>query len=208
MSRTWSSWRRAPAATSSRAWRWRARCRRAAGASAGWAPRHGMENQLVPKAGIPLDTIGFSGLRGKGLLHTADRRAAPAQGLLGLPGHPAPARRQRGAGHGRLCVLSRRADGLAAGQAADAGECRRRAAAVQQGAAAGGRPRGLRLRRRCRARRTKNAVVTGNPVRAEIEALPAPEPALAGRSGPLRLLVVGGSLGAQVLNRPCRRRWR
>jgi UDP-N-acetylglucosamine--N-acetylmuramyl-(pentapeptide) pyrophosphoryl-undecaprenol N-acetylglucosamine transferase len=44
-------------------------------------------------------------------------------------------------------------------------------------------------------------VVTGNPVRAEIEALPAPEQRLAGRSGPLRLLVVGGSLGAQVLNR-------
>ena len=31
---------------------------------------HGMENRLVPPAGIPLDTIGFSGLRGKGLVHT------------------------------------------------------------------------------------------------------------------------------------------
>jgi UDP-N-acetylglucosamine--N-acetylmuramyl-(pentapeptide) pyrophosphoryl-undecaprenol N-acetylglucosamine transferase len=51
------------------------------------------------------------------------------------------------------------------------------------------------------AKKTKRAVVTGNPVRAEIEALPAPETRFAGRSGPLRLLVVGGSLGAQVLNR-------
>ena len=42
--------------------------------------------------------------------------------------------------------------------------------------------------------------VTGNPVRAEIEALEAPEARLAGRTGPLRLLVFGGSLGAQVLN--------
>ena len=50
------------------------------------------------------------------------------------------------------------------------------------------------------AARTKNAVVTGNPVRAEIEALPEPAARYAGRSGPLRLLVVGGSLGAQVLN--------
>jgi UDP-N-acetylglucosamine--N-acetylmuramyl-(pentapeptide) pyrophosphoryl-undecaprenol N-acetylglucosamine transferase len=50
------------------------------------------------------------------------------------------------------------------------------------------------------AARVKNAVVTGNPVRAEIEALPAPEQRFAGRYGPLRLLVVGGSLGAQVLN--------
>jgi UDP-N-acetylglucosamine--N-acetylmuramyl-(pentapeptide) pyrophosphoryl-undecaprenol N-acetylglucosamine transferase len=47
----------------------------------------------------------------------------------------------------------------------------------------------------------KVGVVTGNPVRAEIEALPGPDERLAGRGGPLRLLVVGGSLGAQVLNR-------
>jgi UDP-N-acetylglucosamine--N-acetylmuramyl-(pentapeptide) pyrophosphoryl-undecaprenol N-acetylglucosamine transferase len=44
------------------------------------------------------------------------------------------------------------------------------------------------------------AVVTGNPVRAEIEAVPAPKERFAGRTGPLRLLVVGGSLGARVLN--------
>jgi UDP-N-acetylglucosamine--N-acetylmuramyl-(pentapeptide) pyrophosphoryl-undecaprenol N-acetylglucosamine transferase len=50
------------------------------------------------------------------------------------------------------------------------------------------------------ARRVKQAIVTGNPVRAEIESLPAPEARFAGRSGPLRLLVVGGSLGARVLN--------
>ena len=41
---------------------------------------------------------------------------------------------------------------------------------------------------------------TGNPVRAEIAALAAPEARYAGRTGPLRLLVVGGSLGAQALN--------
>jgi len=38
----------------------------------------------------------------------------------------------------------------------------------------------------------------GNPVRADIAAVPAD--ARAARSGPLRLLVVGGSLGAQALN--------
>jgi UDP-N-acetylglucosamine--N-acetylmuramyl-(pentapeptide) pyrophosphoryl-undecaprenol N-acetylglucosamine transferase len=46
----------------------------------------------------------------------------------------------------------------------------------------------------------KNAVVTGNPVRAEIESLPEPAQRFAGRTGPLRVLVVGGSLGARVLN--------
>lgn len=44
------------------------------------------------------------------------------------------------------------------------------------------------------------ALLVGNPVRADIAALPAPEARFAGRQGPLRLLVVGGSLGAQVLN--------
>ena len=42
--------------------------------------------------------------------------------------------------------------------------------------------------------------ITGNPVRAEIEALPAPEERLSGRTGPMKLLVFGGSLGAKVLN--------
>jgi UDP-N-acetylglucosamine--N-acetylmuramyl-(pentapeptide) pyrophosphoryl-undecaprenol N-acetylglucosamine transferase len=42
--------------------------------------------------------------------------------------------------------------------------------------------------------------VTGNPVRVEIAQIAPPEQRYAGRSGPLRLLVIGGSLGAQVLN--------
>lgn len=41
---------------------------------------------------------------------------------------------------------------------------------------------------------------TGNPVRPEIAAVPPPGERLAGRAGPLRLLVIGGSLGAQALN--------
>jgi UDP-N-acetylglucosamine--N-acetylmuramyl-(pentapeptide) pyrophosphoryl-undecaprenol N-acetylglucosamine transferase len=43
-------------------------------------------------------------------------------------------------------------------------------------------------------------LVTGNPVRPEIAAVPLPAVRYAGRSGPLQLLVIGGSLGAQVLN--------
>jgi UDP-N-acetylglucosamine--N-acetylmuramyl-(pentapeptide) pyrophosphoryl-undecaprenol N-acetylglucosamine transferase len=41
---------------------------------------------------------------------------------------------------------------------------------------------------------------TGNPVRAAIAALPAPEARYGERQGNLRLLVIGGSLGAQALN--------
>lgn len=44
------------------------------------------------------------------------------------------------------------------------------------------------------------ASLVGNPVRVDITELPTPEVRFAGRQGPLRLLVVGGSLGAQALN--------
>ena len=44
------------------------------------------------------------------------------------------------------------------------------------------------------------ATLVGNPVRADIAAVPEPVERFAERSGPLRLLVVGGSLGAQALN--------
>ncbi len=45
-----------------------------------------------------------------------------------------------------------------------------------------------------------NVVWSGNPVREDILRLPAPEARFAGRSGPLSLLIVGGSLGAKALN--------
>ena len=46
----------------------------------------------------------------------------------------------------------------------------------------------------------KGAEWTGNPVRAEIADIRPPEERFRARSGPLKLLVVGGSLGAQALN--------
>jgi UDP-N-acetylglucosamine--N-acetylmuramyl-(pentapeptide) pyrophosphoryl-undecaprenol N-acetylglucosamine transferase len=51
------------------------------------------------------------------------------------------------------------------------------------------------------ARRDAGKVTwVGNPLRADILAVPSPEERFRGRSGPLKLLVVGGSLGAVVLN--------
>jgi UDP-N-acetylglucosamine--N-acetylmuramyl-(pentapeptide) pyrophosphoryl-undecaprenol N-acetylglucosamine transferase len=40
----------------------------------------------------------------------------------------------------------------------------------------------------------------GTPVRSDIASLPAPADRLAARTGPVRLLIVGGSLGAKTLN--------
>lgn len=46
----------------------------------------------------------------------------------------------------------------------------------------------------------RGAEWTGNPVRAEIAAIAEPQARYAARSGPLNLLVIGGSLGAKALN--------
>jgi UDP-N-acetylglucosamine--N-acetylmuramyl-(pentapeptide) pyrophosphoryl-undecaprenol N-acetylglucosamine transferase len=164
---------------------------------------HGMENRLVPQhggPGIAIDSITFSGLRGKGLLHAATgglrllkamwdcrailkRRAADA--VLGMGGYVCfPGGLMASWLNKPLLLVNADAAMLLSNKSllpvAD------RVAFGFDGAAAQG---------------TKNAVVTGNPVRAEIEALAPPEQRLAGRSGPLKLLVVGGSLGAQALNR-------
>jgi UDP-N-acetylglucosamine--N-acetylmuramyl-(pentapeptide) pyrophosphoryl-undecaprenol N-acetylglucosamine transferase len=174
-------------------------------ASRGWTvswlgTSHGMENRLVPPSGIPMDTITFSGLRGKGLLHTATGglrllkafwdclgilRRRQASAVLGMGGYVCfPGGLMASLLSKPLMLVNADAALLLSNKSllpvAD------RVAFGFDGPAVAG---------------VKTGVVTGNPVRAEIEALPAPEQRLAGRSGPLRLLVVGGSLGAQVLNR-------
>ena len=172
--------------------------------SRGWTiswlgTREGMENRLVPAAGIALDSIGFSGLRGKGLLHTLTgglrllkafweclrllrRRGADA--VLGMGGYVCfPGGLMASLLGKPLLLVNADASLLLSNRAllpvAD------RIAFGFDGAA---------------ATTHKRAVVTGNPVRAEIEALPLPAERYAGRSGPLHVLVVGGSLGAKVLN--------
>ena len=159
----------------------------------------GMENKLVPPSGIPIDTIGFSGLRGKGLLHTLTGglrmliafwqcqriiRARRASAVLGMGGYVCfPGGLMASLLNRPLVLVNADASLLMSNKAllpvADA------VAFGFDGAA---------------AQKVKHAVVTGNPVRAEIEKLPAPTERFAGRSGALRVLVVGGSLGAKVLN--------
>jgi UDP-N-acetylglucosamine--N-acetylmuramyl-(pentapeptide) pyrophosphoryl-undecaprenol N-acetylglucosamine transferase len=159
----------------------------------------GMENKLVPAAGIALDTIGFSGLRGKGLLHTLTgglrllkgfwdclgilrRRGADA--VLGMGGYVCfPGGLMASLLNRPLLLVNADVSLLLSTRSllpvAD------RVLFGFEGTAAA---------------QTRRAVVTGNPVRAEIEALPAPTQRWAHRQGPLQLLVVGGSLGAHVLN--------
>ena len=172
--------------------------------SRGWSvswlgTSHGMENKLVPPARIALDTIRFSGLRGKGLLHTATGglrllkafwdcwgilRRRGANAVLGMGGYVCfPGGLMASLLNKPLLLVNADAALLMSNRSllpvAD------RVAFGFEGKAAAA---------------TKNAVVTGNPVRAEIEAIAPPAQRFAARQGPLRLLVVGGSLGAQVLN--------
>lgn len=159
----------------------------------------GMENKLVPPSGIPLDTIGFSGLRGKGPLHTLTggfrllgafaeclrilrRRATTA--VLGMGGYVCFPGGLMASLLGKPLVLVNADAALLMSNRALKPVADRIAFGFDGAAAA----------------TTKQGVVTGNPVRAEIEALPVPAERYAGREGPLRLLVVGGSLGARVLN--------
>ena len=53
----------------------------------------------------------------------------------------------------------------------------------------------------------KHATCIGNPLRPAFLSQPDPCVRFAERSGPLKLLVVGGSLGAQALNSVVPRRW-
>ncbi len=158
----------------------------------------GMENKLVPPTQIPLDRLAFSGLRGKGLLHTL----SGALRLLKACWDAARILRRRGADAvlgmgGYVCLpggLMARLLGkpllLVNADAALLLSNKALLPFADRVAFGFDGP----------ASRIKRGLVTGNPVRAEIEALPAPALRYAGRSGPLQLLVVGGSLGAQVLN--------
>jgi len=160
---------------------------------------HGMENRLVPPSGIPMDNVTFSGLRGKGALHTLTGglrllvafwdclrilRRRRASAVLGMGGYVCFPGGMMASLLGKPLVLVNADAALLLSNKALLPVADRIAFGFDAEA----------------TQRMKNAVVTGNPVRAEIEAMPPPADRYAGRSGALRLLVVGGSLGAKVLN--------
>ena len=161
--------------------------------------KQGMENKLVPPSGIPMDTIAFSGLRGKGLMHTLTGgfrllgafwsclqiiRKRKANAVLGMGGYVCfPGGLMASLLSKPLMLVNADASLLMSNRSllpvAD------KVAFGFEGEA---------------AHKVKRGIVTGNPVRAEIETLPAPMERFENRSGPLRVLVVGGSLGATALN--------
>ncbi|MDY0971551.1 undecaprenyldiphospho-muramoylpentapeptide beta-N-acetylglucosaminyltransferase [Siccibacter turicensis] len=154
-----------------------------------------MEADLVPKHGIEIDFIRISGLRGKGLgamlmapvrIFNAWRQARAIMKrfrpdvVLGMGGYVS--------GPGGLAAWSLGIPVVLHEQNGIAGLTNKwlsKLAKKVMQAFPGAFP---------------NADVVGNPVRTDVLALPLPDARLAGREGPIRVLVVGGSQGARILN--------
>ncbi|MGY6554117.1 MAG: undecaprenyldiphospho-muramoylpentapeptide beta-N-acetylglucosaminyltransferase [Wenzhouxiangella sp.] len=167
------------------------------GAEVSWlGTPSGLENRLVPAAGLSLDPIGISGLRGRGLTGWL---LAPVTVLRAMAQARAIFRRRR-----PQCVLSM------GGYVAGPGGLMARLMGIpllihEQNAVAGLTNRLLRpLARRVLSGFPdvlKGAQHCGNPVREAIQSLPEPALRYARRSGRLKVLVVGGSQGSAALGR-------
>jgi UDP-N-acetylglucosamine--N-acetylmuramyl-(pentapeptide) pyrophosphoryl-undecaprenol N-acetylglucosamine transferase len=154
-----------------------------------------MESRLVPPRGFPLETIDFGGVRGKGIktllllplrLQRAFwqalqvvRRVQPDV-LVGLGGYITFPGGMMGTLLGKPLVLHEQNSVAGLANKILAGIADRVFTAF---------PNVM-----------KKAQWVGNPLRTEFLNQPAPEQRFAERRGPLRLLVVGGSLGAKALN--------
>ena len=159
----------------------------------------GMEQGIVPKHGIAIDAIDFTGMRGKGLQHTlagafkltasfatclrimARRRPDVVLGMGGYVTVP-----------GGLMARLRRIPLVLVNADAALLLSNKTLTPMAQRVLFGfpadfGRAAG-------------KASVTGNPVRKEILDVTPPQTRFDGRDGVLNILVVGGSLGAKALN--------
>lgn len=160
----------------------------------------GMESRLVAQRNIEFDALDFTGMRGKGIKHMItgaiklvkacfaakaliEKRGASAVfstgGYIAIPA-------AFGARSKNKSLIMMNCD---AGSLMSVRIVMPWAQAVMCG-----------FDGECAHRAGPKAVVSGNPVREDILALPEPEERYAGRAGRLHLLVFGGSLGAKVLN--------
>jgi len=156
---------------------------------------HSMEAELVPQHGYPVARVNFSGVRGKGL-----RR------LLTLPFTLLRALWQSAA-----AIFSHRPDvvlGMGGYITLPGGLMAaflRRPLLIHEQNSIAGLSNKVLAKLATRVLSGFPGVLpkaqwVGNPVRADIAALPDPQTRYTQRSGKLNVLVVGGSLGAQALN--------
>jgi len=165
-----------------------------------WLGTHrGLESRIVPAAGIDIEWINVKGVRRKGVLSML---LAPIQVTWALLQSLAVIFRRRPA-----AVLGM--GGFVSGPGGVAAWLTRRPLVIHEQNAAAGLTNRL-LARLARVvlqafpgsfNASVNAETVGNPVREEIAAVTPPSERYAGREGPLRVLVLGGSQGALALNR-------
>ena len=160
--------------------------------------RDGMEARLVPEHGVDFESVAFRGIRGKGwrvfLLGPYALAAACIESLRVI-------RRRRPnvvLGFGGFASFPGALMGVASGKPLVVHDANAVAGLANRILAYGadrvllGFPGALR--------QSKHATWVGNPLRDDIVAVDPPGARFADRRGPLRLLVVGGSLGAAALN--------
>jgi len=160
--------------------------------------QRGIEARLVPAAGIPVEWLSVSGLRGKGVMTLL---AAPFRLARALSQAVRALRRHR-----PHVVLG--AGGFVSGPGGLAAWLLRRPLVIHEQNAVAGLTNRLLARLADRVLegfpgsfgKQVAAQRVGNPVRPEIAAIAAPERRYAGREGPVRLLVFGGSQGSARLN--------
>lgn len=156
----------------------------------------GIEARLVPQAGYPIEWLSITGWRGKGVLNTL---LAPARLIVAcyqallvlLKRKPCAVLGMGGfaSGPGGLMAWLLRKPLLIHEQNAVAGLTNRLLSTVAS-----------EVMEAFPGALGKKANYVGNPVRKDIIDLPSPEQRLASHDGALRVLVIGGSLGAVKLN--------
>ncbi|NNF50915.1 MAG: undecaprenyldiphospho-muramoylpentapeptide beta-N-acetylglucosaminyltransferase [Gammaproteobacteria bacterium] len=160
--------------------------------------RQGLEARVVPGAGFPMEWISVSGLRGKGFMSWV---LAPLRLLIALlQSLRVIARRKPGA------VLGM--GGFVSGPGGIAAWLSRRPLVIHEQNAVAGVTNRVLARFATRILEgfpgsfgeRAQAETIGNPVRREIIAVAPPQQRFADRTGPPRLLVIGGSQGALALN--------
>ncbi len=172
---------------------------RAQGVEVIWmGTRKGLEADIVPRAGFDMEWVSVSGLRGKGLSSWV---LAPFKLTWAMAQSLAIIMRRR-----PMMVLG--VGGFVTGPGGFVAWLLHKPLVIhEQNAVAGMTNRWLS---HCATKVLEafpgtfpaqaKVIATGNPVRAEIMTVPSPEQRMAGRKGKLNILVVGGSLGAQVFN--------
>lgn len=155
----------------------------------------GLETRLIPQHGIALETIDISGVRGKGI-----------GALLAMPvklGGAVLAARKLIRKHAPRSALA--LGGYAAAPGGIAARTMKIPLVVHEQNRVPGKTNRLLAKIATRVLTGFDNVFdgaewVGNPVRAPIAAVAPPEQRYAGRGGTLKLLVLGGSQGAQSLN--------